>query len=295
MKNPIALAIFAYACWGLVPAYWKQLPGFSSPELISWRVLLSVISLLPILAWKKESSSILAILRNRRLTIGLLGTSLLIGFNWSLYIWAVTNGHIVESSLGYFLNPLFNMALGTLLLKERLNRLQLAACALASFGVALLTWQTGALPWISLLLAASFGLYGFLRKVLRFPTLAATFSESVALSVPALLGLLLFAGQLHAPVASLKEWLWLSLSGLVTALPLLAFAAAAVALPLSAMGFLQFLSPTFQFLLGVFAYDEPFRAEQWLSFSFIWMGLALFLFDLALRSGIACRARSSRK
>lgn len=291
------MAIFAYACWGLVPAYWKQLPGFTSRELICWRVLFSVVSLLPILAWRKETSSILTLLRSPRSTIGLLATSLLIGFNWSLYIWAVTHGHIVESSLGYFLNPLFNMALGTVLLKERLNRFQLAACALASAGVALLTWQTGSLPWISLLLAVSFGLYGYLRKVMRFPTLSATFLETTVLAVPALLGLfwLQTQGGLHASVAAPKEWLWLSLCGLVTTVPLLAFAEAAIALPLTAMGFLQFLSPTFQFLLGVFVYDEPFRTEQWLSFSFIWTGLALFLFDLALRSGITCRAASSRK
>jgi len=295
--SPVALAIFAYACWGLVPAYWKQLPGFDSRELICWRVFLSVVSLLPILAWRKESSSILALLRSRRSSVALLASSLLIGFNWSLYIWAVTNGHIVESSLGYFLNPLFNMALGTILLKERLNRLQVAACTLAAVGVALLTWQAGSLPWISLLLAVSFGLYGFLRKTMRFPTLPATFLETVALAVPAGIALcwLSTQGEIHAPVASLKELLWLSLSGLITTIPLLAFAEAAVALPLTAMGFLQFLSPTFQFLLGVFVYGEPFRPEQWLSFSFIWAGLVLFLFDLALRSGIACRAPPSRK
>ncbi len=297
MNHPIALALFAYASWGLVPAYWKQLPSFDAKELILWRVLFSAVFLLPILAWRKESSSIVGILCQPRSSMGLLSTSLLIGFNWSLYIWAVTNGHIVESSLGYFLNPLINMLLGTVLLKERLNNRQLAACALATFGVALLTWQAGMLPWISLLLALSFGLYGYLRKTLRLPTVPATTGEALILSAPALLGLfwLYTHGGLHANVATPSEWLWLSASGLVTSLPLLAFAAAAVALPLTAMGFFQFLSPTLQFLLGVFVYGEPFTREQWFSFSFIWLGLALFLLDLALRSGIACRARASRK
>jgi len=163
--------------------------------------------------------------------------------------------------------------------------------------VALLTWQAGTLPWISLLLALSFGLYGYLRKTLRFPTVPATTGETLLLSVPALLGLFWLSAHsgLHASVATPAEWMWLSASGLVTSLPLLAFAAAAVALPLTVMGFFQFLSPTLQFLLGVFVYGEPFTREQWLSFSFIWLGLALFLLDLALRSGIACRARTSRK
>jgi len=281
----------------LVPAYWKQLPGFHSGELILWRILLSSISLLPFLLYRNETSSIIQILRSKRLAIGCVTTSLLIGFNWSLYIWAVTSGHIVESSLGYFLNPLLNMALGTFLLRESLNRFQLLACALAFFGVSFLTWQTGKIPWIALLLAISFAAYGYLRKVLRFPTLAATFSETALLSIPALIGLLWLSGkgELHAPVASSSELAWLMLSGLITAIPLLAFAQAAIHLPLTAMGFLQFLSPTLQFLLGVLVYNEPFGKDRWASFAFIWAGLALFLFDLARRNGFTCWPRLMRK
>lgn len=295
--SPLALAVIAYAWWGLVPAYWKQLPGFPSAELILWRVLFSLVSVLPFLLWRKEFSSISAILRSRRSSIGLLSTSMLIGFNWSLYIWAVTNGHIVESSLGYFLNPLINMALGVVLLKERLNRWQSLAFLFAALGVAWLTYSAGKPPWIALLLAFSFALYGYGRKLLRLPTLAATSAETALLTFPALAALawLHSRGALHGPEASLSEWAWMSAAGLITTIPLLAFAEAAVHLPLTVLGFVQFLSPSLQFLLGVFVYREPFTATHAAGFALIWAGLAIFLLDLARRSGFACSPFSSRK
>ena len=287
--SPLALALLAYAWWGFVPAYWKQIPQFPASELILWRVLFSAVSLLPFLAWRKDFSSILRLLRSPSSTFALLGTAGLIGFNWSLYIWAVMNGHIVESSLGYFLNPLLNMALGTILLKERLNRIQWLAFALAALGVAWLTWSAGKPPWIALLLALSFALYGLGRKLARLPTLPATSVETFFLTVPAALGIILLAERqsLHAPVASGTEWVWLSLSGLVTTIPLLAFAEAAVLLPLTVLGFVQFVSPSLQFLLGVLVYKEPFTVEHGIGFALIWTGLAFFLADLARRTRFA--------
>jgi chloramphenicol-sensitive protein RarD len=288
-KSPLGLALFAYAWWGFVPAYWKQIPQFPALELILWRVVFSSVSLLPFLAWRKDFSSILRLLRSPSSTIALIGTAGLIGFNWSLYIWAVTSGHILESSLGYFLNPLLNMALGTILLKERLNRTQWLAFSLAAAGVAWLTWSAGKPPWIALLLALSFTLYGLGRKLARLPTLPATSVETFFLTVPAALGIFFLASRhgLHAPVANNTEWAWLSLSGLVTTIPLLAFAEAAVRLPLSVLGFVQFVSPSLQFLLGVMVYREPFTAEKGIGFALIWTGLAFFLADLAKRSRFA--------
>ncbi len=298
MMSPVALAVLAYACWGLVPAYWKQLPSFHAEELILYRIILSSLSLLPVILWKREGKNVLSLLRSPRALAGCLTASLLIGFNWYLYILAILNGHVIESSLGYFLNPLVNMALGTMLLKERLNKRQWLACAFAAGGTGLLTWQSGHLPWISLLLALSFGLYGFTRKVMRFPTLAATFSETAVLSLPAVFCLwqLHTQSRLHVSGSPNIELCWLLLSGLVTTIPLLAFAEAAKHLPLSSMGFLQFISPTLQFLLGVFLFRENFGPERWFPFCLIWVGLGVFLFDLARRTrGIACSRPPLRK
>lgn len=284
-RSPLALAVFAYASWGLVPAYWKQIPHFTSWELIAWRVLLSFASCLPLLAWRGEFSSMFRLLRAPSSGVALLGTALLIGFNWSLYIWAVTNGHIVESSLGYFLNPLLNMALGTLLLKERMSPLQWAAFALAAAGVAWLTWSAGTPPWIALLLASSFAFYGLARKLLRLPTLPATSLETMFLAPAAAAGLWHLSGSgLHGAGAPAVELAWLALAGLVTTIPLLAFAEAAVHLPLTVMGFVQFVSPSLQFLLGAVVYGEPFTASQALGFALIWAGLGFFLADLARRA-----------
>ncbi len=295
--SPTSLAIFAYAMWGLVPVYWKQLPNFSAEELILFRILLSALFLLPIILYRGEGKRLFQIFRTPSKLLGSLAASLLIGFNWYLYIWAIGHNHVVESSLGYFLNPLVNMALGTLFLKERMNRAQSLACCFAAAGTLILTWQTGSLPWVSILLALSFGFYGFTRKILQFPTLAGTFLETVLLSLPATFGLLWLSNHhgLKGSAAPSSEITWLLLSGAVTTIPLLAFAEAAKSLPLTVMGFLQFLSPSLQFMLGVFLFKEQFSPARWVSFSVIWFGLLIFLWDIAERSRFACSYMPSRK
>ncbi|HEY8280427.1 MAG TPA: EamA family transporter RarD [Bdellovibrionota bacterium] len=281
--SPASLAVLAYAWWGLVPIYWKQLSLFSSEELILYRILISAVSLLPVLVYRKELSKWLAILRSPSQALGCLAASLLIGFNWYLYIWAVGHGRVVESSLGYFLNPLVNVALGTLALGERMNGAQKTACALAALGVSLLAFQTGAFPWVSVLLALSFGFYGFVRKLLNLPTLAATFAETIVLTIPSILAIVWMSrqGLTHWAAAPASSLAWLSLSGIVTTVPLLAFTEAVKFLPLTFLAFLQFLSPTLQFLLGVLVFHEPFGLARCLSFGLIWVGIVVFLWDLA--------------
>ncbi len=296
--SPLALAVLAYAWWGLVPAYWKQVPSFTAEELILYRVVLSFLSLVPVVIYRKEFSRILAIFRSPSSSFGCLIASVLIGFNWYLYIWAIAHNRVVESSLGYFLNPLVNMALGTLLLREKMNRAQKIACAFAALGTSLLAWQSGQVPWVALLLALSFGLYGFTRKVMQFPTLAATFTETIVLLPATFVGLYWLGsrGGLHGSTAPTREIAWALLSGLVTTIPLLAFAEAAKHLPLSFLGFLQFFTPSVQFMLGVFVYREPFGAERWVPFGVIWAGLLLFLYDSGRRAGINARIfRRARK
>lgn len=281
MSRPALLALLAYGWWGFVPVYWKLLRDFPSEELILYRVLLSALFLIPIVLWRRQGRVLLEFARSPRISFGLFLSSLLIGFNWFLYVWAVNHDHVVDASLGYFLNPLMNVALGTLLLGETMRRNQWIACAFAAAGAALLVWYTGKVPWIALLLAVSFALYGLFRKQLKVATFPGTLWETLLLTAPSALALIWMfqRGEAHAASASWGLLGLLSLAGFVTTVPLLAFAEAAIHLPLSVMGFFQFLSPSFQFLLGVFAYGEPFAPMQWLSFAFIWAGLAIFLLD----------------
>lgn len=277
--NPTALAIIAYAWWGFVPVYWKLLQSFPSKELILYRILLSTVFLLPFFFLKSIGPKIPWTRKN---ILGLFASGLLIGFNWFLYVWSVNHGHVVDASLGYFLNPLINVALGTLVFRDKMKNLQKIACALAALGVGLLVLHTGNFPWIAFLLASSFAMYGLVRKILHVPTIRGTFVETMLLTPVALLGLywLWQHGYSHFPQATSKELWLLSLAGIVTTVPLLAFAESAKYLTLSTMGFFQFISPSLQFLLGVFVYHESFGGIQWAAFSFIWMGLLLFLVDL---------------
>jgi chloramphenicol-sensitive protein RarD len=287
MMSPTLLALFAYGWWGFVPLYWKLLPVFAAEELILYRILLSCVFLLPFCLSLRRRRQLASLLADRRLAGGLLLSGALIGFNWYLFVWAVSAGRVVEASLGYFINPLMNVVLGTLLLGETLNRAQKGACLLAAGGAALLTAGTGLFPWVAFLLALSFALYGLVRKLLRVPTIPGTFLETLVLTGPAVLGLLWLYGpgpEGGAAQATSFHWIVLAFCGLVTTVPLLAFAEAAKGLRLVSLGFFQFLSPSIQFLLGIFLFREPFGLLQWLSFLLIWAGLALFLLDLTRRS-----------
>jgi chloramphenicol-sensitive protein RarD len=279
--SPTALALLAYAWWGFVPVYWKLLHAVPAEELILYRVLLSCLFLAPIVWWRKQSGDLWQFAKSARISLGLFVSSLLIGFNWYLYVWAVNHDHVVDASLGYFLNPLVNVAFGTIFLQERMRRAQWGACFVAALGAGLLVWYTGKLPWIALLLAISFAFYGLLRKQLRVSTFPGTLWETLLLAIPSLIALLflLKGGQSQALQGSTSMLLLLSLAGFITTVPLLAFAEAAKQLPLSVMGFFQFLSPSIQFILGVFVYNEPFSPTQWLAFACIWLGLGIFLLD----------------
>lgn len=286
MFSPTGLAIFAYAWWGLVPIYWKILQSFPANELILYRIILSAVFLFPLLFLKlgRHRKKL-----NRRILSGLFLSGFLIGFNWFLYVWAVNAGHVVETSLGYFLNPLLNIALGKIFFRDEMNQRQANACLLAAIGVGVLVAYTGKLPWIAILLAVSFAFYGFTRKKLHVPTIQGTFVETIMLTVPALIALfwLLKNGLSHTLDATPKELILLSFAGIITTVPLLAFAEATKHLTLSTMGFFQFIAPSLQFLLGVFVYKEAFGGFQWIAFAFIWAGLALFIYDLNKKKSLA--------
>lgn len=278
MRTGIVSAALAFLCWGLFPIYFHALGAVPPTQILAHRMLWSLLFLLAVLAWRGQWAW-LAIVRKPRVLGSFIASAFLLSANWLVYIWAVTNGHVVESALGYFINPLVNIMLGYLILHERLRRAQWGAIALAAIGVGWLTWQGGTVPWIALLLAFSFGAYGLLRKTAALGALEGLSFETMVL-FPLALGYFVWLtvhGQnvfLNTDSATTR-WLLVA-AGPTTAIPLLLFASGARKIPLSVLGLLQYLSPTLQFLLGVWMFNEPFSGARLVGFLFIWAALALF-------------------
>jgi chloramphenicol-sensitive protein RarD len=274
-------AIGAFGLWGVLPLYWKQLEGIAATELIAHRVVWSLVLLMVLVRMRGRGPQFRAAVRDGR-TVGLYALSAaLIGGNWLLFVWAVNSGQILESSLGYFLNPLFNVALGFFLLRERLRPLQWTAVAFAASGVLVQLIQLGRLPWVALGLASSFALYGLLRKRGPLGPVAGLGLETLLLA-PLAAGYLVWriaAGESALGHVDAMQHTWMLSAGVVTTVPLLLFATAARAMPLSLLGLFQYLAPTGQFLLGVLLYHEAFGRAQAMSFALIWLGLAVFTVD----------------
>jgi chloramphenicol-sensitive protein RarD len=271
-------AAFAYILWGVFPLYIKQIQQVPVLEIVLHRSAWSLVFMLGLLALLRRFAWLGPALRQPR-TLALFGLSaLLLGCNWLLYVWAVNAGRVLDASLGYFINPLVNVLLGFAVLHERPRPLQWAAVALAALGVLWLALGVGHVPWISLVLAASFGLYGLLRKTASLGALEGLALETLLLAPLAVGGLLWLAaqGQGHFGQGPLAESLWLLAAGPFTAVPLLLFASAARRVSLATLGLMQYLSPSIQFFLGVFLYREPFTTGRGIGFLLIWTALALY-------------------
>ncbi|HTO54022.1 MAG TPA: EamA family transporter RarD [Myxococcota bacterium] len=277
-------AAAAYTWWGVMPAYWKLLASISPLEVVAHRVLWSLVFTVPLLLWLGRASELRRVLADRRRRWALLASGALIGLNWGMFIWAVGAGRIVEASFGYFLNPLVSIALGVALLGERMRRAQLVAVFLAIAGVCVLGFGSGTAPWLPLALAATFALYGLLRKVTLVSSLVGLTIET-SLIAPLALGTLAFlarSGESHFG-ADARVTALLACSGVLTALPLLWFARAARSLPLSTLGFFQYLAPTLSALLAVIRYGESFDHVRGAALLFIWAGILVYSMD-SLRS-----------
>ena len=289
-SRPPASAIFgavtAFGLWGVLPVYWKAIAHIGSDLAVAHRVVWTLVTVLPMLLWRGEFRAWMASLRKPRI-IGIhLWSALLLGVNWSTFVWAAHHNRIVECSLGYFLNPLLNVLIGFLLLGERLNRPQIISIGLAGFGVAMQIAVAGHLPWIALVLALSMGFYGLARRqspegalsglatetLVTFPLAAAYLVWMQSKSVP-----------LFGPARPSDMALLLGL-GIITAIPLLGFAHAARKLPFAMLGLLQFLAPTGQFLTGAVLYQEPVSGPVLFSFVFIWAAVFIFCWDLWRRT-----------
>jgi chloramphenicol-sensitive protein RarD len=248
-----------------------------------------VVFLLGILALRRHWAWLGAVMREPRRILVFAGSAALLLGNWFVYVYAVQNGHVVEASLGYFINPLLNVMLGVLVLHERLRRPQWAAVALAAGGVLWLTWQTGRLPWIALLLAGSFAIYGLIRKTATLGALEGLTIENLVVAPIVVPALIVLTASGHGALAGGDMGLvgLLVLAGPLTALPLLLFAAGARRLPLATVGLLQYISPSLQLVLGIWVFHEPFDGDRFVGFACIWAGLAIYSFDALLRSRAA--------
>lgn len=278
MKHGTLAAFSAYILWGILPAYWKLLQAVPATQILSHRIVWSlVVAVVTLAIWRRWRWLEPFVARPAEVRLIIL-TAILIGGNWLIYIWAVNNGHIVESSLGYFINPLVNVLLGTLFLRERPRQWQWAAIALAGAGVAYLTVSYGRLPWIALGLAFSFGFYALLHKKTSLGSVEGLAVEMSILFVPALAFLVFSATRETGAfiAAGLAPTLLLAFAGVVTALPLFLFTAGARQVTMTTLGVLQYIAPTMQFLLGAFVYGEGFRLEQLPGFSLIWIALMLY-------------------
>jgi chloramphenicol-sensitive protein RarD len=274
-------AAAAFLLWGVVPIYWKQLENVSASELTAHRIVWSILFLLGVVAWRKAFGELRRAFTERRVFSYNLLASGLLAINWTVYVWAVNNGHIIECSLGYFLTPLGNVILGSLFLHERLRRLQWVSIALAATGVAFLLLRAGHVPWIALTLAISWSLYGMLKKQSHLGPIPGLTAETLVLFPVAAVYLIwrMHTGEGALGHVSVWEHALILAMGMVTSVPLLMFAYGVQRIRLVTTGLLQYIAPSVQFLVGLHLYHEPFETARLQAFAFIWCGLVLYTAD----------------
>ncbi|WP_342115853.1 EamA family transporter RarD [Pseudoduganella sp. OTU4001] len=282
MKTGMLYAAGAFLSWGLFPLYFHAIKDVPASEILAHRMAWSLLFLMLVLLVRRQWKWLPEVLRQPKVVGSFLASAFLLSANWFVYIWAVNNGHVVDASLGYFINPLVNVLLGMVVLKEKLRRGQWLAIGVAATGVAWLTWQAGQVPYIALVLALSFGAYGLLRKTAALAALEGLSFETMILFplAVAYLGWLVFNGQSVFVNAESDSTRWLlAAAGPTTAIPLLLFAAGARRIPMSVLGMLQYMSPSLQMLLGVWVFHEAFSSARLLGFVLIWSALAIYMLE----------------
>lgn len=283
-RSGLAFAVAAYGLWGFLPIYFIALAPSGPYEIVAWRVLLSLVFCALLIAVTRAWRPFAALLRDRRvvLTMGLAGV--LIFVNWQTYVFATLTDQVVEAALGYFINPIVTVFLGVLVQRERLNLTQWVAVGISIVAVIVLAVGYGQLPWIALVLAFSFGFYGLIKKRVgnRVDAVSGLTLETVWLAPLAVVQLVFVAMTTGLTIGTVSVWhtVLLLLAGAVTAVPLLLFAAASRRLPLIYLGFIQYLAPFIQFLVGVVVLQEPMPLERWIGFALVWVALAVLTFDL---------------
>lgn len=281
-KQGILYTAGSYFLWGILPLYWKMVENVSAEEILAHRVFWSFLFMIGLLTFNKEWKNIKVaskrIIQKPKLLLSLVLSSLLISLNWFVYIWSVNNGHIIETSLGYYINPLISVILGMIFFKERLNLWQKLSFVVAAIGVVLMTLHYGKFPWVALTLALSFGLYGLTKKMTKLSSsVGLTFETMVVTPIAGYyLVMLGSSGKSEFFSFALSTTLLLIGAGIVTAVPLLLFASGAQRIPLFMVGVLQYIAPTITLIIGVILFNEPFTNIEVITFSFIWCALLLF-------------------
>ena len=280
----VFFAVSAYLVWGFLPIYWRLLSAINPIHILGFRIIFSLLSVGLVLLIAGNRSW-LKFYKNKKTRTGMITASILVTFNWGLYIWAVTGGYTIEAALGYYINPLFSIAMGIIILKEKLRLMQIVSFSLAFIGVLILTILTGRLPWISLCLAITFAIYGFIKKTVNLSALESLGVETLLASpIGLFLLFIVFEGgqnvQNYITVLPISTIVILILSGVATSLPLYLFAKGARMLPLSTMGFIQFISPTLTFLTGLLIFRESFPVQNFIAFGFIWAAAIIYIASL---------------
>ena len=282
-KQGIFFGLAVYVLWGVLPVYWKALELVSPFEILSSRFMWSCVFVFLLIIFQKKwplfTKEVKQVFSNVKTGAAMVAAGITISFNWGTFIWAVNNGHIVETSMGYYINPLVSILFAVVFLRERLDKMQLAAITCAFIGVASMVYSFGKIPWVSLTLAFTFALYGLLKKILPVSALTSIMLETLLITPLALVYeySLWQQGVSFYASGNLQVIMMLTGAGVVTAIPLLFFTAGARLLPLKIIGFLQYISPTLTLLIGVFVYNEVFTASHLLAFGWIWAALLLFI------------------
>ena len=280
-RSGIAYGLGAYITWGLLTIYWKFLKDFNAFELIGWRVVTSSIILLTVIIYTKRLRSLVTALRDPKLRLRIALASILLSINWTTYVWAVVHENVIETALGYFISPLATMIIGFAVLREPIRSAHRAVIAFAGIAVVILTYSYGRPPYLALIIAGSWSVYGYLKKQVPLSSLESLSAEVLMLLVPAI-GILIWGfnrSESVKNIATTTQWTFVLFTGLMTAIPLLLFGAASRRVRLSLLGPMQYLVPTFNFFLGWLAYNEKLDTTRLVGFAFVWFGLVILITD----------------
>lgn len=280
-KHGILFALSAYIMWGILPLYWALIEDISATEILMYRIVLSLVFMIILVPITKQTTQLKddfqQFIKTPRKLLIIITAGYVVTLNWGTFIYAINEGFVLQTSLGYYINPLVSIFLAMLFFKERFNKLEWCAIIFATIGVLYMTFKVGEFPFISLVLAFTFGIYGLLKKLVPMSAVSSITIESIATAPMAIIYLVII-GQSHGlSIGMNSSTFWLLFSGAVTAVPLLAFSAAAVRIPLSLIGFIQYIGPTLIFLNGIFIFKEPFNADQFITFCFIWFGIFIYI------------------
>lgn len=298
MKNNLGLiyAFAAYTWWGFIPIFWKQLGHIDSVEIVMHRMVWACVLVTLLIVISRQWREFKPLLSQAKLVFKLFIASVLVSINWAVFIWAVNTGHLVETSLGYFMNPLISVALGVVIFGEALRRGQLVALSIAAISVIYLVLSYGVFPWISLVLAVTFALYGAVKKSVSVPATHGLAIETMCLLIPAAVYLLYIESRGSGQFLALPSNTWLLvLGGLFTLVPLVLFAAAAKRISMTALGMTQYIGPSLQLLIGVFMYGESFGSQKMIAFGLIWLALGIYSMDQLRHQNGLRRARKAQK